>query len=542
MFQRATAVFYALVLVLLAGCGAETSMHEDDPPIVKQDEHEQPSYEYTETVVLFHEPEGESYSGSGWETKLGVTKVQFTNEISEDDRNAAVTEITRLMTLAQGQLGAVDVPCEIRIRGGSYAPWSYDHILYIGFEELSTQAFTVGLGQAFFGHEAAYGICYGFGVALAQEAGYPTEENTVTVEQALTLCETSPFHLDLNYACFISRYSDEETLPKVKTLAVDFYRWLTQEARQALLTDYSGALYRESLNEYLAAHGREPYNNSELDGISFYPCGSELRLIWEDPYAVFYLYDYYTVRYNVYDKIMGVDDYLNSGYENFRYIAACYLLQAEEMERVSGYLEISDKEAKVTVLFIRDAVEELRGAATFNYQDNKIRMFSYQGYAHEYVHYLTRGSASWDPWKLELFTAYYTENPGDERIYWPNVCNRNSFITADPSQPAGAKLTNLFNTVCASLDRPFDWGSPDDYRYLNDAFVVSYDRFPNIKNSVDLAVKLSFAQYLVDLVGEEAAMQAIYYASPVETFGKNWDALISEWQAKLTEEYAWING
>lgn len=524
-----------LAAVLLFAAGCSTEIQESEIPLPD----EAPSYEYTETVVLFQEPEGEHYQSVGWETKIGTTTVQITEDISEEKRDAIITEITRILELCKKQLGETRTQCTIKIREGSYTPWSYDHILYIGYENLNTQEFTVGLGQMLFGHEVNYGLCYGFGVALAQEAGYPVDDIAVTVAQALTLCKTSPYHLDLNYACFVPDYADEETLPKVKALAVDFYQSLTQEAKRDLTENFTNALFRQYLNEYLAEHGQESYTNSDLDGIYFYPCGDELRLVWEDPYAVFYLFDYYTVRYNPYDLLNGVDDFLNSCYENFRYIAACYQLQAEEMERTAGCLEIAGKENKVSVLFVRDAAEELRGAATFNYQDNKIRMFSYHAYQHEYVHYLTRASAATVAWKYELFTAYFTERPGDPRIYWPNLLNRDTFESADPSQPRAAKLIEFANKVYESLDHPFDWSNREDCEYFNHAYIVAFDRFYNVKSDADIAPQTSFVNYLVDLVGEEAALLAIYYDDPVPTFGKNWDALISDWQTDVTEEYSW---
>lgn len=526
-------------LLVVSGCGAAEPPSTEGTVDTIQSESEAPRFEYTGTTVVFEEPEGARYSSSGWQTTLDGIVLQFTEAISDEEKNRAAAEVARLLPLIEEQLGAISDTHTIRIREGSYAPWSYDHILYVGAEDLATQEFAVGLGQMLFGHEVNYGLCYGFGTELARLAGYETED-TVAAEQALTLCETSPLHLDLNYACFVPAYADEETLPKVKSLAVEVYRSMSREARRELLTDYSNGLYRKSLNEYLAANGREPYENDELDGIYFYPGGSELRLVWEDPYSVFHLFDYYTAAYNHFDKIMGTDDYLNSGYENFRYIAKCYRLQAEEMDRVAGYLEIDGKDEKVSVLFVRDAAEERRGGATFNWVDHKIRMFSYHGYTHEYVHYLTRGTASPEAWKKELFTNYFTERPGAPLIYWPAICSKNSFITADPSQPNGAKLTNLLNAVCDSLDHPFDWENADDHRYLNDAFVVWYDQIPKLKSDANAAVKKSFADYLVDLVGEEAAMLAIYCETPTETFGKDWDGLIDDWQAKMTNEFEWL--
>ena len=539
--QHFVVFLVTFVFLLMSGCQvADPAQTADGTSNEKQENREVPHYTYTGTVVSFPEPEGAQYSSTGWQVSLGSISIQFTEDISDDDRNTAVAEIARLIPLAEGQVGEISQPCTIRIRSGSYAPWSYAHVLYIGYDELGTQKFTVGLGQMLFGHEVNYGLCYGFGVELAREAGYALEGELTTAEDALALCGDSPLYLDLNYACFLPAYADTETLARVRTLAADLYRFMTPEKRRELLVNYSNELFRKNLNEYLSAYGQESYESDDLDGIYFYPCGSELRLAWEDPCAVFYLFDDYTVAYNPFDLLHGVDDFLNSGYENFRYIAACYRLQAEEMDRIAGYLEVDGKDDKVSVLFVRDAAEERRGAATFNWLDHKIRMFSYHGYAHEYVHYLTRGTASPEAWKKELFTAYFTDRPGDPSLYWSIILSKNTFTSADPSAANGAKLASCFNAVCDSLDRPFDWESPSDFRHLNDAFVVLFDQIPKLQSEANAAVKKSFAEYLVDLAGEEAAMLAVYYGTPVETFGRDWDVLINDWQTKLTNEFVWL--
>lgn len=524
----------AVMLLFAVGCSAGNQQNTDtknDPP---------QQVDTKEVLVSISEPYGISYQDKGGaETTVGKLKIQFTSDITQEEIYSAVAEITRVMVLVEEQFGAVDVPCEMRICKGDYSPWSNNRVLYIGYDILQTQAFPGALGELLFGHEVNHGIYYGFGTVLAQELGYPTEDIAVTVEQALTLCETSPYHLDMNYACFVSNYADADTLPKVKALAIDFYQSLTQEERQELVTNYSGALYRTYLNRYLTAHGQKPYDNAELDGISFYPSGSQMRLAWEDSCAVFYLHKDYTVRYDTYDKIKGVGDYLNSGYENFRYLAASYRLQAEDMDRIVGYLETEDKEQKIDVLFIRDGTGEVYSGANYFFVDNLIKMYSHAPYAHEYIHYLTRDGAS-VVWLQELFACYFNERPGDPQIYWPIECNRDSFENADPAQPHGAKLLRLMDAVEQGLGRPFNWDNLGDFKYLNDAFVATFDQIRRVKSEGGLAAHTSFVHYLVDLVGEEDALWAVYYDTPVETFGKNWDQLISDWSEYLVTTYAWM--
>ncbi len=531
-----TKLLVVAMLLFAVGCSAGNQQNDDTdaentPP---------PQVDTREVVISISEPYGMSYQDkNGVETTVGELTLQFTSDITQEEIHSSIAEITRVMALVEEQFGALSAPCGIRICQGDYSPWARDGVLCIGYDNLQTQAFPVALGQLLFGHTVNYGIYYGFGTVLAQELGYPTEELSVTVEQALTLCENSPYHLDMNYACFVPAYADTDTLAKVKTLAIDFYQSLTQVERQELLTQYSGALYRTYLNEYLVAHGKKPYENAELDGISFYPCGSEMRVVWEDPYGVYYVHKDYTVRYYTYDQLKGVGDYLNAGYENFRYLVATYRLQAEEMERIAGYLETEDTEQKVDVLFIRDGTGELEGGATYSFLDNLIRMYSYDPYAHEYIHYLTR-DAVLDVWLKELFAGYFTERTGDLRIYWNMEKNRNTFDTADPTQPGGAKRIRFMEAVAVGLGHPFCWEDSADLRYMNDAFVANFDQLRKVKSREGLAAHTSFANYIVDLVGEEQALWAVYYDTPVETFGKSWDQLISDWSEYLVTTYSWM--
>lgn len=528
------ALLAAAILLLTVGCGAGNQSTD-----ITNDTAQTDAIDSTQLVVTFNEPDGASYqSKGGWETTVNSVKIQFTSDITEDERITAVAEITRLVALVDEQLGAVSAPCEIRIRKGSYTPWSYDHILYIGYDNLRTQEFTVGLGQMLFGHKVNYGLCYGFGVALAQEAGYPTENTSVAVERAVTLRETSPYHLDMNYACFVSAYADEETLLKVKTLAIDFYQSLTQDKQRELLTNYSNALYCEYLNDYLSAHGQDPYDNSDLEGIFFYPCGSQMRLAWEDPNAVYYLFDSYAVKYSYYDNLHNVDDYLNSGYENFRYLVSCYNLQTEEMERIAGHLEANDKEAKIDVLFVRDGTWERISNANYSFEDNTIRLYAYNAYSHEYIHYLTRG-ASHVGWLLELLPNYYSLRAGDPRVFWEMDCTKLVYENLTPGS-ADKKRYALYTGLKEHMDHPFDWSSPQDVNELKDATLVISGNFDLKASSGAAAAQESFARYLAAEYGEEAMLQAVFYDKSFELFGKSWDELISDWQEKLISEYSWI--
>ena len=125
-------------------------------------------------------------------------------------------------------------------------------------------------------------------------------------------------------------------------------------------------------------------------------------------------------------------------------------------------------------------------------------------------------------------------------VAWNAVGAREGYENLDPEDPADADAYAFYTAVTQHLDHPFDWNDPEDFKCFYDAYMVAYDQFDRIKTRGGLIGHGAFAQYLASLVGERAMMEAIYNNTPVEIFGNNWDALIGDWQEKLSEEYAWL--
>ena len=264
-----------------------------------------------------------------------------------------------------------------------------------------------------------------------------------------------------------------------------------------------------------------------------------MRLVWEDPYAVFYLHDTFTVKYNSYDKRMGVNDLLNSEYEHFRYVVTCYRLQAEEMERIMGHMETEGQAEKVPVLFIRDATYEQSWGGVFLGADSSIRIYQYISYSHEYVHYLTRGMVM-EEWLREIFANYCTLRAGDPLISWRIDSTRAVYEDETATGPAANARKSHMEKVEAHLGHPFDWTNPDDFTCQNNAFLVTTQQLDTIQEHSGEQAMTSFATYLASTYGEDAMMQAIYYDIPYETLGKDWNELIADWKVWMNQEYAWI--
>ena len=530
--------FVLLILLLVCGCGAEQPAENDKnaTPEVQQNAEEN-VYKFTKSVVTFDYPTGGfTRDINGWETKCGNVTICFSGACAEGERETATSDIITLYTALAERIPVGGTEIEIHVHGGSYRPGNFSGVLYTGMDELGTVEFAASLVQAVFGTEVSYSLCYALGAEMLGEAAEMPE---MSVEEALTLCDSDPVYLDLNYACFLENYADEETLCKVRTLALVFYQSLTQEDKTELFVNYSNALFRRHLNAYFAAHGKAAYENTELDGMKFYPCGGDVRLVWEDAYAVFYVYDDFKVLHKDFCEMNGVEDYMNSTYEDLRYIVTSYLLQAAEMERLVGHLDQSEAEEKIPVLFNRDHRYGDSAGAVYSYDNNNIYVFAFEAYAHEYVHYLTRGMVK-TPWLRELFSFYYTERPGDSRVYWTAEKTQYLHENVYPNDADASVNYEIYLSVVDYLGRPLDFDNFEDLLYLYEAALVKMDHFDRIKTNGSLIGKTSFAAYLVELADEVSMQKAVYYDMPTEVYGKDWGALISDWQVKLENEYAWL--
>ena len=499
------------------------------------------SYEYSESIVFFPDPsKARLVEKGGWHTTVDGIVYNFTNKVAEDERNTAVREISTMIRLIRDQFNLGDMSVSVRIRKGSYSPGFYDGVLVSGTDELKTQAFTASLVQMMLDNHISYSLCYGLGTELAQELGYAVEETTA-LENALTLCETSLSYLDMNYACFLPVYADEETLPKVKSLALAFYNSLTEDMRLELFTNYTSELFRQQFNNYLISQGQEPYNNTEMDDIFIYPCGGDVRLAWADAYSNFYLYDAFEVKGNTHDLTRGTTDLLNSGYENFRYVAVSYCRQAAEMERLVGHLEGAELESKPNVLLIRDGTfENTYGGGCYREDVNEIRIYELSCYIHEYTHYLTRYGTK-EAWLQELLANYCMTYRCEPALYRYLDWFRGAYLgeyelNADTAREYG----EFYAKVQSQLNHPFDWSSRQDLITFFNARIVFYQLMDQVTGLTHNYTLASFANYLATLTDETTALQAIYENAPGKYLDKSWDELVADWNTWISSEYAWI--
>ena len=168
--------------------------------------------------------------------------------------------------------------------------------------------------------------------------------------------------------------------------------------------------------------------------------------------------------------------------------------------------------------------------------DGYIRLYSTSAYAHEYVHYVTRDymssilELSESRWRGEAMANFCSMRPGvgDGVAYAEIFETRNAYDLS---------LIRYIEMVEDHLGRPID---VNDLVYLVHASMIAGDMFSSIDGSGTFA-PTSFSNYLADLVGEEKALEALYYDKPIDIFGKNWDILKAEWKAWLESEFSWVH-
>lgn len=468
-------------------------------------------------------------------TYNGVT-YHFTTSISEEDRLDIILESDSIVSDLLQDFPDYTPEITLCFRHDDYPARILDHTLYIGIDHFRTQEYAVGITSAFFGHDVNYGIVYALGTRQAERLSYPTEQPTASLSDALSLYDTAPVYLDMNYPCFLSEYADETTMDKVKTLALAFCDDLYQTEKLDLYTDYSDEKYCRYLSDFLTRNGKGSYDNSDLGGSIFYNGGPVIRLVWENEDAVFYLRDDYKVQYQ---ESHWDSDMLNSGYENLRQLIVGYQLQADRMEDLLGHLETED--SRVDVYFTERFASERYVAGQYTEYYNLIEMFAAGPYLHEYAHYLLRDTEI-DSWMNELICYYYGYYPVSQQISY-QWCDMVAYYEGlskyDPQTESEAYLIEILSQ---KLGHELDWSDPADFEYIFSAYVVVTNGYAGLTDPNGGAQsKYSFMTYLIELVGEEAAIAAITSNTPDETFGKDWQALIEDWEDAVYEEYAWLD-
>ena len=534
--------FFILFLLLLLLCGCQRQPMPTDTPTAPPEtaaptQPPAPELKFTISSKSFGEKYGNYYDKKrSLTTDYNGVTYHFDVAVAEEDRLAVILESDRLVSQLMTNFPDMEKNLTICVREDDYAPRTVEHTLYIGLQHFKTQYFALGTAWALFGYDVNYGLVYAQAMEAAEAMGYSPEAIDTSLEDALALTDEAPEFLDLNYACFLPCYADEEILPKIKALAIHFHQYLLDNDRLDLLSDYSDALYSRYLSDFLKENGRGDYSNADLQGTFFYSGGPVMRLIWENTDGVFYLEEAYVAQY----QFDSNGDLLNSSYRSLRQLVIDYLLQADFMEARLGHLE-SDPSGKVDVLFQSEHATDRYSMANYTNMKDLIRMFSAEPFLHEYGHYLMR-DVNFDSWLNELICYYYCYTPVDEHTTYMWAGEAARIQSLNPRNENDRYEHTFVSYLVNHLDHEMDWANPEDFAYIYSGYTVITDSFFSLTDpNGGSYAKVSFLRWLIDQVGEEEAIAAITGNCPEEVFGKSWEALISQWEAKIRKDFSWLS-
>lgn len=495
-----------------------------------------PQLEYQSAFCNFGEPYGNTYdSKRSTTTRYHDVTYHFTTNIDEDTRLEIVLECDKLIGFLLSGHPDWNPELTVCFRKGDYTVRVLDHTLYIGTDQFKTQQYAIGMAQMVFGHDVNYGLIYAQGLKASQALGYETVLPSDSLEDALVLCDHSPIFLDMNYACFLSEYADQNTIQKVKALAFHFYEWLAKKGKMDLLTNYSDKTYCAYLSEFLTANGKSAYDNSDLNETIFYYGGPALRLVWENEDATYYVNYDFKVQYQ---EAHFPSDMLKSGYANLRQLVVDYQVQIDYIESILGKYECED--SRVDVQFTERFVSQMYTAAQYTEYFNLIEMFSAGPFLHEYGHYLLRDTDI-DSWLNELICYYFGYDPVNEQLsyQWEDLVTQFKQLSAE--NPSINTEAFLMQVLRDHLGHPIQWEDQKDFNYILSAWVVATKAYPDLTNPNGGGYcKYSFMSYLMEKAGQQETLDAITGNTPVETFGADWETLIADWEAELRADYAWL--
>ena len=492
---------------------------------------EQEEIIYSKGIVSFTETYGGAVYNSSKElgtcASVGDVNYHFAAEISEtriEDYIRLTGQIMEIMQADAATFGGkssdedTESKYEIYVCNVAYTPTVEDNCLYVSIFDMGKPEHFSAVAQLIFGRHVNYGLLYGYAVNVAQELNY--KFTTGDLEEALSLRESNPSYLDMNYPCFMNSYVGNIGLEKIKTIAVNYYKYLEDEGKTDILTAYTNKKQREYFNGFLTDNKKEPYDNSDMDNIYVYTSGNALRFIWEDPNATYHLEKEFVV--NTIMDCFEVDMY-NSGYNNLRELMVMYETQTIFVKE--KMLPYGVKERRANIYFNIDEVHAAgHGGVCWSYAldsyEDTIHVYNAISVPHEYIHFLIDFSTN-PAWMQECVTRYYT--------YYPENYE-NSYHMQDARHYDYWGRAKEDAIIVQRLGHEIDWTSRADYEYYIHALTSLHSNYRSLTDgATGNEEKQSFTFFLIDKVGEKEAIQALISGDAESTFGQSWDELIEEW-------------
>jgi hypothetical protein len=374
--------------------------------------------------------------------------------------------------------------------------------------------------QCIYGDTFNYGYLYALSNAIARELNWATDSvPDITLQQLQDYYVqhiTSRLSLEMTmlYPCFSTQYVSQETVDRCKALSVAMLSKMDWKAAIRRRKAVQETLFYQQIAEFSLSFGY--YFNDSSTRFAYY--GEQLPLYISQPDVDIYLGN-------------GVVEEFFDPFDRPIFTDLSDLSLAVSMINFDFWLPksdfgLSDKQAAVKLYFMTETYSaENFGSAQYNKmhaEEKSIYCTAIDGYLHEYLHFVATTVTGDDTnsWQREAFCQH-----GRYRSMYTQMEN----VTL-MKEDSWAQLFDRY------VGREF-WAGTGDNRILYDIICVDSDDFTLDEDSIPQLN--SFANYLMDVYGDDIAMQALLHPDKVQRLcGKSWEALAQEWEATVKETYS----
>lgn len=364
-----------------------------------------------------------------------------------------------------------------------------------------------------YGDCSHYGLAYGYATILCQKLGWEIPDFSID------LVSEHPEVYDLNLLCFCQNFVSEEDIRAAQQTAYLFANYLLEtygeETIQQLLslshTEYGMTELCEKLCEYYATKAVD-YAPSNL---RFGYGGVSYAYVLRSNFGTFYVGTDWTDANTALNPLV-TENFLHGNYAETK---AFFERNLEQMQSYQELFGLGDYDNELTVIFPNS-----RSGSQYSYYQSELHqmiVYNVDSLMHEYIHALTKPSASQELWETEGFARYFSYYYDDYGI---------AFLNKDYNSAVQSKATEYLFEFKQTIDRPIDMQI--DFKELENIAVYSRNYTDPNANYV---AGSSFIQYLVQEYGESFVVQSIYGKDELP---KPYSELVTEWNQYIEENYS----
>lgn len=366
---------------------------------------------------------------------------------------------------------------------------------------------------AIYGECTHYGLAYGYAANLCEGLGWEVPELL-----DCSVPETMDVY-DLNVLCFDRNFVSENDILVAQQTAYHLVDYLletySEETVQQLLslshTEDGMTVLCEKLCEYYAAQGVD-YSPSHL---RFGYGGVSYIYVLRSDFGTFYVGTDWTDTNAALNPLV-TENFLRSNYTETK---AFFQRNLDQMQRYQELFELGDYDNELTMVF-----PNFSSGSKYSYYQSgthRIIVYNVDSFMHEYIHALTKPSASQKLWETEGFARYFSYYYDDYGI---------AFLNEDYNSAVQSEATEYLFDFRQTIDRPIDMQI--DFKELEN--IAVYSRNYTDPNASYVAGS-SFIQYLVGKYGEAVVAQCIYGN---DEFPETYSELVTEWNRYIEETYS----